>query len=256
MIISWWLSACILLHVRLTNGRLHGDDDNYIEIDHHTHGHVNRHLAEDNEHTRFYGTKPMTETDRIAQDTALEYVKHKKKKHGEAYNADSPQIIPTCFHSLVERNSRRSIFKDLEALNKAYSANSCCDESLSWCSGNCTSANPHIQFVMARSLFGKYHLGGTTKNKHSFLSCISFKPFGFLRSLEEEFQTKRKARVGGNRVLNIYIYSLPWDNIGWAYPPSILLEHPEMDGVVINRDYRFGGEPEYSGGGTLAHLVG
>jgi len=57
-------------------------------------------------------------------------------------------------------------------------------------------------------------------------------------------------------VLNIYIYSLHWDNIGWTYLPNIHLEYPEMDGVVINQKYRFGGKAEYSGDGTLAHLVG
>jgi hypothetical protein len=215
-----------------------------------------RHL-QGNEKVGRCGTKEMSDEDRKARNQALSFVKLKKRKQGSGYQANAPKVIPVCFHVVGGSIPRQSLKRDLEALNKAFSTHSCCDESLPWCNGECSTPETSIRFVMARSFFG--HIIGTVKSPTGWFACVRRRQASSDMSPGSfgEMAVKRAMRRGDGRVLNIYYASLFDGILGYAYFPFNLNNQPILDGVVVERDSRVGGSiAEYNEGDTLAHEVG
>ncbi len=70
-------------------------------------------------------------------------------------------------------------------------------------------------------------------------------------------QLKSVIHWNPDRYLNLYVVKMGMGNLGYAYKPSIMVDHPELDGVVINH-INFGdlSDPEYGLGRTTTHEVG
>ena len=87
------------------------------------------------DHYNGCATKDMTERDRQGQKNALALAKLKKNKRGSGYQANSPKVIPVCFHiigqPIVRKITRRRLKKDLDALNRKPIS------SLSWQNDSC-----------------------------------------------------------------------------------------------------------------------
>ena len=194
----------------------------------------------------------MSEADRRGQRKALSLVQLKKSKLDPTvqYQANTPKVIPVCFHivgvGILDRITKKDLKNDLDALNRAYSSSSCCDSSLDWCNGQCSEPDTNIKFVMAKSFFRR--VTGTVSSPQSLFSCVDRMPFPWkMSSPLFDRMVKRRKRRGDNRVLNVY-YSNLGDSglLGFAYFPSILSSPDSfLDGVVIHRDSRVGGS--YSG---------
>lgn len=205
------------------------------------------------------GTHEMSEDERRGQQNALTLVKLKQSKHGKkGYQANTPKIIPVCFHLvggiLNNRVTRRALIEDLERLNRAFSQSSCCDTSLSWCNGECSAPETNIQFVMARSFFKR--VIGTASSPTSPLACVKRTIVPWTLDPEAdtntEFRVKRFLRQGDGRVLNIYYADPGPGRAGYSYYPSILRGLPEIDGVVLDPAYRVGSSlPGYEEGDVL-----
>jgi hypothetical protein len=250
------VNAFLLLLLSLISLAIQGHvDHSHIRGDFSTH--VGDRDLQGNEKVRRCGTKEMSDEDRKARDHALSFVKLKKRKHGREYQANAPKVIPVCFHVVGGNVPRQSLKRDLEALNKAYSTHSCCDETLSWCNGECSTPETSIRFLMARSFLG--HIIGTVKSPISCFACVrrSQASSDMSPGSYGELAVKRSMRRGDGRVLNIYYASLSDGLLGYAYFPFNLNNQPILDGVVVERDSRVGGSlAEYNEGDTLAHEVG
>jgi len=171
--------------------------------------------------------------------------------------ARTPKVIPVCFHVVGTRIGKRKLNKDLEALNKAFSAESCCDRAQSWCTGACSS-HTYIRFVMARSLFG-HLIKGTANKPSSLLACVNRQRTAVDMDISDNAKAvKEKMHAGDMRLLNVYFSDLSI-NSGYSFYPVEIVEgvNATLDGVVINRKLRYGGEEaKFNESDTLVHEVG
>jgi len=111
---------------------------------------------------------------------------------------------------------------------------------------------------MARAFFGRL-IKGTTSKPSKLLACVKRRLFTVDMDNEDKAHTVKNAmHVGDMQVLNIYFSEMSV-NLGYAFFPSniIATNNLKLDGVVINRGSRIGGDiSDYSEGDTLAHEVG
>lgn len=204
--------------------------------------------------TRSCGTPELTKQQRSDVEKVLSLVKIRGRKESTTggYQANSRKVIPICFHVIGDRISRTSLQRDLDQLNEAFSASSCCNSTLYWCNGECSRPDPNIKFVMARSILGR--VIGTTRAPTNSLACVqrrrqgpSMTPGGV-----GEIVIKSQMRVGDGRFLNIYYADLPEGLLGYSSIPSQLLVSPILDGVVVHRKARVGGNfTDFNMGKTL-----
>ncbi|GAX20209.1 pappalysin-2 [Fistulifera solaris] len=216
-----------------------------------------RHLAEEHR----CGTKDPDDSDLKAREYAQEYRAFLAERNDE-YRA--PLIeVPVCFHIPRraflggERISNEQLQDELDHLNMAYSAASCCDASLSECSGRC-SPDTGISFVMAK-LDGNGNFDGVTDSVSSPNACVTRprqRRWVRFRFLGADGAMKEALRKGDERVLNVYYTNLPGNTLGYATFPWDYDSFPKDDGVVMSRDTIRGGAPPYNEGDTLVHEVG
>jgi hypothetical protein len=215
-----------------------------------------RHLAEEHR----CGTKVPDDSDLRAREYAQEFRGFLAERNSE-YR--SPLIeVPVCFH--VPRRtfggnfiSNQQLQDELDHLNKAYSAASCCDASLSQCSGRC-SPDTGISFVMAK-LDANGNIDGVADSVSSPNACVTrprrrqWTRFTFLGS---DGAMKQALRKGDERILNVYYTNLPGNTLGYATFPWDYDYWQKEDGVVMSRGTIRGGDPPYNEGDTLVHEVG
>lgn len=217
---------------------------------------------ENSDHPARCGTKDLAGADLWVRKRVLSLAKLKKKKSPFGYQANSPKVIPVCFHiiggQIRNRITNQDLVQDLSKLNQAFSASSCCDESLSWCNGNCSPADPNIQFTMAKTnALGR--IDGTTASPTDRSACVKRTAVSWRMFLPPvAWLVKRFMHKGDGRVLNVYFANLGSGGLlGYArFPDTVFSRRPYLDGVVINRHARVGGRlGDYNEGDTLAHEV-
>ena len=189
------------------------------------------------------------------------------KRASNGYRKNSPKVVPVCFHFPRTTSdsfylTRQEIEVNLEVLNKHFGAESCCDESLSWCNGECSSGgDTGFRFEIARkSLFGRRTFGTTQRIRFNPFACITRKRKRAYRDwiydedaaegdpdtseddMDEAAAIKHALRRGDASVLNVYVLNLG-DNglLGYATFPPEYEESPLDDGVIINTTTVVGG---------------
>jgi len=161
------------------------------------------------------------------------------------------KVFRVCFHipwNFIGVNGRRVtnqvLQNALDHLNKAFTAESCCDPALDWCEpGNC-STNSNIRFVMAtQNLIGKL-TNDVTEDVSDSKACVSrrYNPLWSRISTESflEISMKSALHKGDVTVLNIYVtkfilsvsrggYMSQHTKFPWEYASQ-----PKQDGVMVH----------------------
>jgi hypothetical protein len=179
-------------------------------------------------------------------------------------------VVPVCFHVIrpVQDPADGAIFIDtaslqlqLDALNLAFSPESCCDEATElWCTGEC-SIETGFRFAMLVLDANGDSTGETTSQVSPSLDASSVcatrsvneawytsEPFS-----REEESMKRALRRGDARVLNIY-FSKPFSStgdelLGYATFPHDYVKKRYSDGVVVS-------DTAIAGGSNVAYSEG
>lgn len=244
--------------------------------------HVRRTPSRDLENTkkrssRRCGTRTPTTATRAATELALAVSRVRAKnrrKRGIPYQANAPKTVPTCFHFVrTDTNDfflrRKEVKVNLDALNVAFGAGSCCDEALDWCTGQCSSGgDTGFRFELAKTSWLGRRVVGTTRRFRSPHACITrrrnraYKDWAWDEALDEQYddldldidQTevfKKVLRKGDATVLNVYVVDMGQETstLGFATFPSEYIEIPLLDGVVMNKSTVVGGEEEDSNEG-------
>lgn len=201
--------------------------------------------------------------------------------HEYRQSTSNSQVIPVCFHvPQLERHLQRPITNEdlqneLDSLNRAFTAASCCDPSFDWCTAGTCSVETGISFALA-TISDQRHRSkviGTTNSTSDPQACITrpqkrdrFLPWYRLHSRRwsrnvSHRSMKAKFRIGNERVLNVYlVYPLLYNNIeilGYATFPWDYPDAPVLDGVVLHTESLRGGSfSNYNEGDTLVHEVG
>jgi hypothetical protein len=167
-------------------------------------------------------------------------------------------VVPVCFHVFANREedalSVQQMQDQLDALNRAYSASSCCDEALDWCNPGMCSVETGFRFAWALLDDTKNRVveGRTVPNVTDPNACVHTIRPGLLFG-----SSKLGRRKGGASVLNVYWKDLPsylgYSTLPWGYSTS-----PLVDGVTIRLGTQVGSmtNPKYNEGDTLVHETG
>lgn len=251
-------------------------------VAHEGHEHVARKLGGGSRETmiqRECWTREPEEPDFEARRRARSFANFRREQGAESSDLASldTRIIPVCFHNpggvrlpLLNRLSlwnermltNEQLQRELDHLNEAFTASSCCDESLPWCDGQCSVDIP-IKFVMAR-VDSDDNIIGTTDTTSDSDACIT-RPQG-LRWMRmavlgfSEARIKSALRVGDASTLNIYFIRsslAPLGRtqlLGFATFPWSYSRRPKLDGVVVEPASVGGGSFErFDEGDTLVH---
>jgi len=178
--------------------------------------------------------------------------------------SNEPIVIPVCFH-IVRRPgglgdiSRKALQRQLNHLNEAFSSQSCCDLSLSWCSPGDCSVDTSISFTMAMiDDNGEYTPGNTTDDAADANACVTRTANERWASGEGEVEMKMATRKGGRNVLNAWFVDV--DYLGYAYYPwteASIGNGGVLDGVVVRYGTVPGGAlPFFNEGDTIVHETG
>ena len=249
------LLSKVLLGCLVAGAVAHFHDDN-----HHDHRHLDGSTG--------CMTKEPSGADGHKQEVAATLQKLKQRKQS-GYHANTQKIVPVCFH-ITTGDSRFSpnyitkwdLQRQLDALNKAFSADSCCDESLEWCDPSQCSLDTNIYFVMQHCwFFGLFCFSG------SFTWFGALHGGACIRRTSRDIPLDRYPgamnlqHIGNGDVLNIYISNFEDDeNLGFGTPPYETLTDTiklREDGVVINIKARAGGSLDgHNEGDVLVHMVG
>jgi len=254
-------------------GLSHGENHEYIRTrNNNSNTASDYHLFGADPTTKRCAARDPDERDHVAFMRAQAFAKFKAERVAFEDEPTTVITIPICFHNpqylipLLNRFGHRYITNEqfqaeLDHLNRAFSAASCCDTQQSWCTGNC-SVDPMIQFTMAK-IDANGNVIGTTPSTSDPNACIKRPRGRYYMSMNIFFDTrkKRKLRVGDETILNIYYTrpkGLPFMNLlGYATFPWDYDDNPEQDGVVIEPKARRGGRLEvYNEGDTVVHEVG
>lgn len=235
------------------------------------------------------GVADPTEADRIARDSAFSFQKfqsrHRRQSdEGKLLFGSSPEdvrtVIPVCFHApsnifnrILRRQhaTDREIQQQLDHLNEAFSAKSCCDSKLFWCTDGECSVDTNIRFALAvTDRFGRLVAGETTENTRDPRACITRKIRLRTRVIQGSRRERRiysRLRKGDSSVLNIYLLKVQRSAVlpiidggyllGSATFPWDYIHDPLMDGVVVRPNTLTGGSfPTKTEGDTLVHEIG
>lgn len=218
-----------------------------------------RHLAEGKNHR--CGTRPPNESDIRAREYAKEFRGFLEARNPEYRNA--PIQVSVCFH--IPRKlllggsilSNTQLQKELDHLNRAFSAASCCDSSLSQCSGQC-SLDTGISFVMAK-LNANGNVDGTVASVASPGACVTRpkrRHWTRIGRFRGDAEMKKSLHKGDESTLNVYYTKLTGGILGYATLPADYGYWLDEDGVVMSRNAIRGGKAPYDEGDTLVHEVG
>lgn len=180
------------------------------------------------------------------------------RRSGEATNI----TIPVCSFIMTNRRNAKDITDEMlqnqmDFLNRAFSGESCCSESESWCNPDQCSVETEIRFAWAVvTPHGRLIDGFLTPNVTDEGACSYrlHRPMWVKTNPVGATLMKRRLRKGGTNVLNIY-WSEPSYAIAYATLP--ISSQRKTDGVVMNpRSITGGTLPGFGRGGTLVHEVG
>ena len=204
------------------------------------------------------GNAHSTEEDRSFQRAALTTYQAKLKDASSLLDNNSPIVIPVCFHVIALTKhysfSDQQMQDQLDALNRAFSANSCCDESLSWCDKGMCSVDAGIRFAWAvvdenEDLVEGATIPSITEPGEAGACAFHYQPGPLTQ--------KYFLRKGDASVLNVYWQDLG-KVLGYASMPwqqAQLLAR--QDGVTIGYGTHSGSNSFfYNEGDTLVHEVG
>jgi len=162
-------------------------------------------------------------------------------------------VLPVCFHVIrpdgdtaTDFLNTASLQEQLDALNRSFSSQSCCDTNQFWCNGEC-SIDTALRFEMAvlSADDGGYVSGSTTSNVADASVCVTRTvndDWYFADTFSEtEKDMKRTLRVGDATVLNIYYKSFADGTLGYATFPSEFTREGDVDGVIIDDSTIVGG---------------
>jgi hypothetical protein len=166
-------------------------------------------------------------------------------------------VVPVCFRVIRPlQDPDDDIFMDtaslqlqLDALNLAFSPESCCDEATElWCTGEC-SIETGIRFAMLVLDANGDPTGDTTSQVSSYASVCTTRSvneawYTSESGSREEENMKRALRRGDARVLNVY-FGKPFLSAGeilaYATFPYDYVTNRYADGVVLSDTTIVGG---------------
>jgi hypothetical protein len=235
----------------------------------HGHGH-HRHLRD----VIPCGTEDSGAAGRAAHARAFDFRKFRAKKFGKnIFVSSEERVIPVCIHVPTDilawitgcRISKADIQAQLDHLNNAFTEGSCCDSSLSWCTGEC-SVKTNIRFELAKMDKSGALTGETTADASDRGACITRRSSILGRWTKMSPGTNKERRImsalrkGDASVLNVY-FIIPGrilgHLLGYARLPWEYTNDPDVDGVVIRPSVITGGRSFLKGeGDVLVHEVG
>lgn len=176
-------------------------------------------------------------------------------------------VIPVCFHVLIREDNVTGNISDailqqqLDDLNTAYGATSCCDESLGWCLG-LKARNQHCSiksgftFAFAR-MNGSDLVDGETVPSVGPDACITRTVDEFWSRGRNIFDMKSTLHKGNAKVMNVYYQKIASGSLGKAQFPWEYAGQPEQDGVaVLYTTISNGTLLNYNEGDTTVHEAG
>ena len=174
--------------------------------------------------------------------------------------------VPVCFFVLTPTSRAWNLTEaqlqgQLDALNIAYSSQSCCDINESWCNGEC-SIDTGISFKMAKmDSAGVVIDGSFADNVTDAGACvvhIENDAYSMAYGDSRDNVKKTALHKGDAKVLNVYfsdfsrylgIATFPWEYTG--------TEELALDGVIIKYTTIPGSSStKFNEGDTLAHETG
>lgn len=224
------------------------------------------------------GTNEVADIDLHAMERAKAFVRFRssRTRTGPA-KAGVSRKVRVCFHNPSFRRKIRTILADnralsneelqiqLDHLNQAFTSRSCCDSSLSWCRGQCSSADMDIRFVLAK-WDGNGTITGDAESTNDPDACITRMEGNQWMTMNRiglsERRIKQQLHVGDASTLNVYfirpgLFLGSGDSVGFGTFPWQYARQPFMDGVVVRPGTQPGGHlSPYDEGDTLVHEVG
>ena len=231
---------------------------------HHAHTHHNDRSLEEQGISKC-STPHGQETDILQQTAALSQYQQAIRS-GRIDDVNQVITIPVCFHVMQHDNGTveysDELFQDqMDALNRAYGVNSCCDEALEWCDSESCSLETGMRFAWAVLDDNDDLVEGATVN-HLNDTGACFRRINNSKyaevSLDDEADNamKRQFRKGDARHLNVYWTALN-SYLGYATFPWVYDQNPVKDGIVLRPGTAPGGGFErYDEGDTLVHEIG
>ena len=249
----------LLVAVKVHGSHHHHHRHQEVEADHFNH---HRNLSEKGK----CGTASVTDQQLRANEVARKVRQIKLNRAGGAYQANSPKVIPVCFHVTngagwlsPDYISNWDLQRQLNALNTAFSGQSCCDPNLSWCNPGQCGPDTGIQFVMQYCWFGIWCTPGSQAwfGPLQWGACV--KRTSRDVNLDRFPDAMAVYGEGNGEILNLYLGNLE-ETFGFATPPYLFLFDEidaKADGVVVDILTRAGSnDPDYNQGDEMIHQVG
>lgn len=187
----------------------------------------------------------------------------------ETTNIREITTVPVCFHVIqshftLNSLTNRRLQLQLDALNKAFSSNSCCNTIHSWCNHGDCSVETNIRFAMAIFSENGEYLGHTEKTTDpgACMSRVRSKDWSYIESgSSQELEMKTFLRKGDARILNVYFTFASVEGTqagGFASSPWHYEDNPVLDGVIVDPTTTVGSwrRIAYSQGDVLHHESG
>jgi len=228
--------------------------------------HQGSYIAERKQFGRSCGTHEPTweerENSKMVMKQWLERNPHRREVRD--LQKDDIIVIPVCFHVIRPTNDTNVTFLDvahlqvqLDALQKTFSADSCCDTTQSWCTPGQCSVETGFRFAMAflNATTGKWDpAAGTTmvvgsNSPTGGTTCITQMQndswyYSEARSQYEK-DMKRSLRQGEASLLNVY-FKDPSEYFGHSTFPYEYNIMGFLDGVVVKDATVIGGTTDAS----------
>ena len=239
---------------------------------HHHHGHNHRDLLQPDEDFSFScGSEDSTDDDRDMMQMAVQEYEDQLARQADAGHEENI-TVPVCFFVMIDKHGKNDrtdeqLQAQMDTLNTAFSASSCCNATLDWCGdlSPLCSVETGIRFAWAKlDDNGDHKKGETVANVTDDGACaIRVNKHRWAKVRKNGIQSKhmkRALRKGGPEVLNVY-----WTVIGGLRRKSRIggystfpygSKHPRLDGVVIRPDLMTnGGLENYKEGEVLVRTV-
>lgn len=224
--------------------------DSFFEVlglkDAQDHARAHRHLGHGHEGRRCSTPDPDAEFLQKQDDAVKLYTEHRRRLNRGLVDSVT---IPVCFHVVTSpifgwgQMTDEQLQEQLTHLNRAFSAASCCDESLPWCTaGDCSVASGFSFGMAVLDETGEIVEGAVTGSVTSPNACVT-RTSNFWhynvgsRNLSPNSRysnMRRDLRKGGRDTLNVIIKKLNRrDGIGNAVSAFGPDYEAEYDAIVI-----------------------
>lgn len=159
--------------------------------------------------------------------------------------------VPVCFHVVypvggengIQNLDVATLQAQLDHVNKAFSASSCCDTAETWCEQSTCSIQTGISFALAELVNG-FITGNTVQSVTSTNACLTRTANDVWAVGNDDDEMQRALKQGGSETLNVYFVDLK-DALGLASYDAVFNAYYTLPG--------FSGD--YAEGDTLVHEV-